>query len=1071
MMVLALIIGMIVSPTLAASDVMIRSAERADGGRLLIEWSDPIRVLQKKDEDRLTLRFSRALAADIGPALDRLAAYLDVDRTVIKGTDLTLALKPGVASTLQIKRQKVVIIDLTSQHQDEDDVKLTVTPLQNGMRLVFEWPHPTGFKTWDQDGRLMVTFTSNGRIRPSDLDYLNETFQPWFSHVQRLQKPSDVSLVFQLKPMIISSVKNAGERHVEIDLTRDASAVAKDVNVASRTETKQEEPEQPSKIANEHWPPKPEMRPVTISDAAISSEQPSADKLVFDWEEGVGAAIFKRAGYLWAVFDAPIDLSKSTLPPPLPDSLMPGEIIQSEDATTIRFRMKSDINVSVYLDDAGRWTIEPDDDPSLPASIPLLPADSPGVLRAAGASSGQIVEVTDPLVGDQLSIWPLGQAGMGQPKRRRFVDLEIQESIQGLVWRPLNDDLMVVADLDGIEFKSGQGLALSSWSNGAADGGPVAEETTVERNWAQPGPIPEENANSQPEPAVVERSSPEPAPSSYLDFAGSGLDRNLVVETRRVLRQAIRKSKPEKRDQARLDLARVLIAENLASEAKIVLQTMSEELEDPLALSNRVLRGAAAFLAGDVDQASALLRASEFDKDSEIGLWRSALSSRDQDWQTAAEGWKEYSDSLDMYPPKLRLELGLLALETAIEINDDNDIRKGFRRLKKLELEPYEMAQIDRMHALKAMRDGDFKRAEELLRSIADGRYPVISKLADFELASLMQDKEPNDASLLATFRDRLPLWRGHPQEIRMIDRLATGYRDVGEPRQALQLWRHLSNIHPETEDDAIIKNERRATYVDALASLAEERIGLFDAYAIYLDFVDLLPVEPEDRPVHQHLAGHLAGLDLLDESVSVLQPLLEGTPGQAEAARIGLKIAELLLVQDRSDEALVVLDRTKAPSGADLGELRSERKILRARTLARLGRNEEALEQIRDLQTRPARHVRAKIFWQQRNWNRLANVIETILDDPNLPPPLDDEDQKLVLWLSLARNQLGQVEEVGELRRRYAGDMASGPWSEAFIVGTQTDAQIGDINSLLKHTENQLAELRRFRDNANADR
>lgn len=950
----------------------------------------------------------------------------------------------------------------------------------------------------------MVTVTSHGRIRPTDIDYLNETFQPWFSNVQQLQKPDEISLIFQLKPMIVSSVKSAGERHVQIDLMRDASSAANDINVVSGTKIKQEQSEQSSKLSDQSWPPKPVKRPVTTSETVVPRERPAveeaalddgglkANELIFDWEDGVGAAIFKRAGYLWAVFDAPIDSSKSRLPPPVPDSLMPGEIIQAEDATVIRFAMKSDISASVRREGTGRWIVEPDNDPDLPEMIQVSPADEPGVLRAAGKSSGMIIEVIDPLVGDELRIWPLQQAEVGQPTRRRFVDLEIQESIQGLVWRPLNDNLMAVANPDGIEFRSGQGLTLSSWPDGSQDDDAVAEEAAGERSIAQlglsdrrtmesasssgeegaePGPISAEGLNSQPKPSLVEQSPAEPAPSSYLNFAGSGLDRNLVTETRRVLRQAIRKSKPEKRDQARLKLARVLIAENLASEAKIVLQTMSGNLEDSLALSTRALRGAAAFLTGNIDQASAILRTSEFDEDSEIGLWRSALSSLDQDWPAAAEGWAEFSNSLDIYPPKLRLELGLLALETALETNDDNQLRKGFRRLKKLELEPHEKAQVDRIHALKALRDGDLKRAEELLRTIAEGRFPVVSRVADFELASLILDKEPNDSSSLKAFHERLPLWRGHPQEIRMIDHLATRYRDAGEPRKALHLWEGLSRDYPETEDDTTIKAGRRATYVDAIIDLARERIGLLDAYTIYLDFIDLIPAEPNDRPVYRNLAEHLAGLDLLDESVSALQPLLENTDDQAEVARIGTKIAELLLVQDRLDEAIVVLDRTKVPSGADLAELRSARKTLRARALARLSREEEALEQIRDIQNRPARRVRAEIFWQQRNWNRLANVIETMLDDPNLPTPLSQDDQKLVLWLAIAQNQLGQLEQARELRQRYAGDMASGPLDEAFTVGTQTGAQKGDINSLLRHTESQLAELRRFRDNANADR
>ena len=1105
LLALALVIGVVIKTLLAADaeQVTIGSEERVDGGRLTIEWSSPIRVLQKKEGNRLILRFSRPLSADIRPALSRLATYLDVDRAAVEGTDLTLRLNPDVAAELRVKNQRTVTIDLTSRQPNDEMVELTVSKLQDGIRLTADWPRPIGFKTWDQDGKLEVTFTLSGRFRPSDLDYLNRTFQPWFSYVQPLRRSAGTSLAFSLKPLIVPSVRSRGERRVEIDLVRDAAAASKPIKAASKPKIRQESPKPPPKLASEDWPPMPKRRPAIPDAAANAGEQSKPEKtvsdesesrvdaLVFHWEEGVGASVFKRAGYLWTVFDAPKEFSRSPLPPPSPGSLMAGEMMEADQATIIRFPIRSDTDFSVRRDETGRWMIEPDDDPKTPTSIPISSGEASGTLQATAPSNGRIVNVTDPLVGDQLSIWPIQQAGIGQPTRRRFVDLEIQRSIQGLVWRPLNDDLMAIADYDAVEFRSGQGLTLSNWLDGAdgetapnrtaeqqsEDQSKPDDRSTTEVLWrsdtgeAEADPILEENKTSPPEKAVVEQLLDEAVPSSYFNLAGSGVDRDLVTETRRVLRQTIGRSAPDQQNKARLDLARVLVAENLASEAKVILQTMPGRLEGPTALSNRALRGAAAFLAGDVDQASTLLQASELDDDGEIGIWRAALRSLEQDWRAAAQGWKEVSGKLDIYPPKLRLELGLLALEAAIETDDDDQIRIAFRRLKTLELEPRETAKIDRLQAKKAMRDGDQERAEEILRKIADGRYPIISKMADFELATLRQKNEPNDAGLLTELHERLPLWRGHPEEITMIDRLASRYRDAGEPRPALQLWERLSTTYPKTEDDVTIKNERRATYVDALTNLAGERIGLFDAYSIYLDFINLMPEEPDDRPVYRSLARHLAGLDLLDEAVSVLQPLLERTADEVEAATIGAKVAELLLFQDRLDEALVLLDRTEIRGGEDPDDLNAERKILRARALAGLDRREEALEQIKDLQTRPARHVRAEIFWQQRNWNRLANVIETVLGDPNLPRPLGHDDQKLVLWLVLARDQLGQTRELSELRQRYAAEMASGPWNEAFTVGTQTDGQSGDIDSLLSQTENQLAELRRFRGLADADR
>lgn len=1108
MLGLALTNGFAAGLSQAAQDsqVTMRSAERADGGRLLIEWLAPIKVLQKQNDNQLILRFSRPLAVDAEPALNRLTSYLDVALTAIEGNDLKLALKPGISAKLEVKKNKIVTIDFSRQQVGEEYVRLDVSTLQNGVRLTLDWPRPTDVETEDRGGRLLMTFTSNSHLKPADLSYLNQTLQPWFSKVQQTSDPAATSLSFYLQPMIVSKVKSRNAHRIDIDLIRDASAIASTAQAGTKPSIELRLDKPTSKKSREGLPPIPVRRPeIALSSSQAerldSTDHPESqandtkvDSLVFNWDGKVGAAVFKRAGHLWVVFDAPPELSKSPIPPPAPAPLAAGEVMQVDKATIIRFPMSSDTDFAVLQDDKGRWIVQPDHNPKPPASIRISPAGSTGTLYAKGPSNGRIVSVYDPLVGDQISIWPIQQSGLGQSGRRRFVDLEVLASIQGLVWRPFDNDLSATATFDGIDLTSKQGLALSIWPDEALDRNTVTEERE-QSSKDQPGvdlpmesDLAHKSADAPPQdhptgpdtalitPPVLQEdrveSAPDSAdiiPSSYLDLAGSGVDRNLVAETRRVLRQKIAKSSPEKRDRARLELAKLLVSEKFASEAKIVLQTISDRPQLPVILSKRALRGAAAFLKGEIEEASALLQAAEFDEDTEIGIWRAALESLERNWQTAAEGWNSSSKNLDVYPPKLRLELGLLALESAIETNNDNMIRKGFRRLKTLDLKPHEMAQIDRLHALRATRDGDLERAEEILQTLAEGRHHGLSTIADFELATLLQSKNPNDPGPLASLHDRLPLWRGHPNEIDMIDGLARRYRDAKEPREALQLWAYLAEIYPATEDDLSIKDKRRATYVDALTELAGQDIKLLDAYAIYLDFINLLPQEPNARLVHRNLAQHLAGLDLLNEAVLVLRPMMENAADEVEAAEIGAETAELLLLQDRPGEALAALDQTepRAQNALEIAE-GIKRQILKARTLARLDRKDEALKEIRDIQTASARHVRAEILWQQRNWHRLASVIESYLDDPDLPLPLGEDDQKLILWLALAREQLGQTKELNELRQRYTTEMASGPWSEAFIVGTQAENQRGDIASVLRQAESQLAELIRFRESTN---
>lgn len=1104
---LALGLGIIVHPSKAASRdlVTVQSSQDSKGGHLTITWSKPIKVLQKREENKLILRFSELLSVDAKSALDRLTAYLNVEQTVIEGTDLVLALKLGVSAKLEIKKRTIVSIDFNREQPIEPDIGLNVSTLQNGVRLALDWPGPIGFETKENGQRLLVTFSAKNRINPADLTYLNKTLQPWFRQVRQTGDAEAMSLAFELQPMIASSVTNKSGNLVEIDLKRDASRPIGPSPKRPDLAIKAGPDRLISEQSDQDLLPLPKRRPRAI-DAPTLSEKPEAiqetasqpstakaEALVFDWDNDVGAAVFKRAGYLWVVFDAPPALSKSPLPPSAPPPLVEGELMPNDSATILRFRMATDIDVDVEKDETGRWLIHPTHQSEPTTSVPIAPASSPRTLQATASSNGHVVFVNDPLVGDQIGIWPILEPGVGHRAVRRFVDMEVLSSVQGLIWRPFRDGVVVTAKPDGLEFGSERGLILSSpsdmsWNDDIPltqqdqpSGQPSdqddaltlevssKQENNLLSDLSRPEETPATPELAQKDPVAPSEKPAEPPPSSYLDFANSDLDRALVMETRRILRQAISKAPPESKDQARLNLAKLLVAERLASEAKIILARIDADSKDSIATARQALRGASAFLTNDFDEASALLRAPDLDHDDEIGIWRAALDAREKNWEVAANGWKASSNHLDSYPSKLRLELGLLALESAIETNDENMIRKGFRRLKTLELKPQETAKIDRLRALAAWRDGDLERAEEILQTVIDGRHPGLSTMADFELASLTQSRNSEDPDLLAALNERLPLWRGHPQEISMIDLVARRYRDANEPRKALHLWEHLSKIYPKTEDDVVIKNLRRVTYIDALTKLAGREIDLLEAYAIYLDFINLLPEKPDARAIHRNLAQHLAGLDLADEAMLVLEPLFESADNELERLEIGIEIAKLLLAHDRAGEAFSILDRIEKGGTTDTKTAIDEQKILKARALAKLDRFDEALRFVQDLQTPASHQVRADIFWQQRNWNRLASVIERYLDNPNLPQPMGSEDQKLILWLALAREELGQTQQLNEIRQRYASDMASGPWSEAFTIGTQTPNQEENIMTALKHVESQLADLRRFREDIKA--
>ncbi len=1075
--------GVAVERSLAAdyTPPSLRAWQRSHEGHLTIEWTETARVQQKKQGDRLVLRFTTPLRMDIEPVLRNISNFVYSDRTIIEGRDLSLALRPGVFTKVKVREKRIVTVEFSLDAAQEPLARVKASTIDNGVRLALDWPGPTAVKANKEADKLRLEIVPPRDFNLTELAELQQTLRPWFDELGSEAGSDLTTLSLTLEPQIAASIRSDGTARTVIDLIRNASTRATPLRQSKKTFfIPARKPLPPSRVAQaqETTSPIPKRRPSQTSEQATNTSTDtkvivakSADKnppktLILDWKKPVAAAIFLRAGYLWAIFDE-TDASLLAGLPTSPSSFGPGAFVPAEGGTALRFPLLKPVHVNVSQTAEGRWQIEPTSSSSTPKSLTIGRIDGSTSLRVSSVSGERIVGVVDPLVGDQLDILPLREIGIGQPIRRRFVDLELLPTSQGLVWRRFNHQLVASVDNEDLKFSSPEGLLLSPI---VPDSSKASEPTIMEAMATK------DLASNQSRKDQVERPAVKPVeteqapklvaarPSSFFDLAGSGVERELVNEYRRIRRQAITRASPEHRDHARLRLARLLVAERLANEARTILSTISDEADDHIILQKKALTAVSALFTGHLNEAKSLLHDPGLNDDDEIDLWRAALDSTEDNWLPAAERWRATSDVLDKYPPRLKLDLGLMALRAAIETDDDKMMRTGLRRLTRLPLDPYDQARVDAMKALKAERAGDLEKARALLTNLATNPNQTIRTLADFQLASIELKTNGNNPALLQSLDRRIPIWRGHPEEQSMLDKLARRYKDANALREALTTWRRLIRLFPATAENEDLQRARQETFVQALANMTEPKIDRLDVYAIYLDFIGLVPDQPEARDLYRHLARHLKELDLLDETIDVLQSLFTSTDDDLERSELAAEVAELMLQQQRPTPALAVLDGSKSARTSLPTNLNEERQMIRARALARLKRTDEALQALRDLLSDPARRLQAKILWDDRRWPRLSAVVESYFIDADPTSPLTDDEQEMVLWLALAHQRENAQEKLNELRKRFTAEMQGGPFAEAFDVATQSNANVSDVKALLVATRNQLAELQRFR-------
>ena len=147
------------------------------------------------------------------------------------------------------------------------------------------------------------------------------------------------------------------------------------------------------------------------------------------------------------------------MPAELPDYVGQGERIAASGGTALRFALRRPLAAAARRDDR-TWRVRLSADAQAPRPLYPLRLASPARLRLAPGEPPRLVVVRDPETGDQLTVWPLLQADLGQP-RQSLVEIELLATAQGLAWRLRSDRVRPRVIGDAVEFDAPGGLALS----------------------------------------------------------------------------------------------------------------------------------------------------------------------------------------------------------------------------------------------------------------------------------------------------------------------------------------------------------------------------------------------------------------------------------------------------------------------------------------------------------------------------------------------------------------------------------------------------------------------------------
>ncbi len=723
-------------------------------------------------------------------------------------------------------------------------------------------------------------------------------------------------------------------------------------------------------------------------------------RIAFPFAARPPAALFERGGIATLVFETTAAITLPSLPAGAPASVAEGPKIEGA-FTVLRLRLDQGTLAQIAAGEGQGWDLALGDG-SLPGGDLLAPQ------RSADATGKPAVAV--PLARPGGALWlerdgeriavvtARGPRLAAMPKRGRFVEFELLPTRQGVAVLAAADDLAVRPGLNEVTITRPGGLSVSATVVEAPEAGAQASALMVQPDrWRedQLGDVRARIRAAQGAAAAAER----PARSA-----------------------------------ARLDLVRVLLANDLAPEAAGVLALAVRE-DPPLAAQRpvRLLSAIAALSMGQNARAGGFLTPDGKQAlDPELRLWRGVVDARGRRSAVALAAFKAGLSVIEAYPDDLQVQLYLTAMEAALDAKDPAFVQRALTAVTPLAEAPPARDRLTFLKARFAEAIGQEGEARRAYQQLAETGAPPVAADATLRLVDLGRATGTMTPEAAIDRLERLTLtWHGDA-EAEALARLGRLYAGTGRWRDAFATARKANRLFPDHPATRGLHDDTVALFSALFLSDKGASLGKIEALALFYDFKEFTPVGRQGDEIVRRLADRLVALDLLDAAGDLLQHQVDNRLTGAARASVAARLATVRLMEGEPLKALKVLQNTRLPELP--AQIRDARLLLEARALSDLSRTDLALELLDGNATREAAHLRGDILWGARRWREAGEAHESLLGTRwRDPGPLTDAERNDVMRAAIGYALAEDPLSLDRLRTKYTQKMAESPDARTF--------------------------------------
>ncbi|MEP3045994.1 MAG: hypothetical protein ABJL55_07930 [Roseibium sp.] len=770
-------------------------------------------------------------------------------------------------------------------------------------------------------------------------------------------------------------------------------------------------------------PPSPERPPDNFAQEVrdfVSAEARrigNTVRVVFPFSEPVSSAVFRRNDSIWLVFDTDATIDTRGMAAALAETADNIEVQQFEDYQILRMDMNDPVLATVGAD-GNAWSLVIGDlilEPSIPLKMERnVRGDGGAALRVLYQDPQNIRQITDPFVGDNISL----VTGFGPPrgllKPQKFVDLDALSSAQGIALVAKADDLKVKILGDDVIIEKEGGLSLS---NQHLRSGTGALSALV----------------GSDDTGFVEFVS--------LSTEGPGAFKSRLLE----LQDRLSKSPAGKRRKPLMALSRFYLAHQFPQEAMGLMKLALEE-EPALAedSSYNLIRGAALAMANRPDEAYEHLNRPDLKNSPDAAVWQTIVDIQLGNWSQARIAMPRGRAVVGNYPKSIQTEFKLAAAQAMVEVNDFGIANGMLAEIEPSEVSSSQAARYDILRGRVADASGRSQEALTVFDLVT--RSDDRPRAAEAEYRALRIRYRDGEATVDETIHSLAGLatsWRGDEIELKTLRFLSQLYAERGQYREAFESMKSAVQAEPDSDTTRLLQEEMNALFNSLFLDGKADEMQSIKALALYYDFRELTPIGRQGDEMVRSLAKRLVEVDLLDQATELLRHQVDNRLKGAARAQIAADLAAIYLMDRKPEQALRVLNRTRQASLPST--LERQRNVVEARALTESGRPDLALELVRNMRGTDVDRLRADTFWAAESWRDAGEQLEAMHGSrwsDNIP--LDNLERRDILKAAISYSLAGDQLSLERLQTKYMKKMADSPESLAFEVVTRPIAAQG---------------------------